>query len=364
MWTQGQKTKADPHCWCRQWLWPPVQWSLCHYNRCAPTSFCLTRLEPRDDHARPGALLPQVSPNAHSATKVPPISIPYPAPSEPKYINITAINIDALAEAWATVTIPAGIRPNQHGSLRCKVDTGASGNVMPLHIFAKLFPRHIPRDGKPTKLHPHDTTLMAYNGSNIPQFGTLDTATELTPKGHQCSKHLQTRWYVADSPGPTILGLPSSSNMEIVQLNCAITLTSRCDPPILPKKPKTEHAKDRHDLTSPFNSSEDLIKAYPNWFESIGGFTGTYHITLCDDAKPVVHAPRKCPIAMQPLVHEKLNEFIDQGIIFSSWRALLIGSLHLPIHGRQMGNYESALTQRIIIQLLDMITTKPLQWKK
>ena len=81
------------------------------------------------------------------------------------------------------------------------------------------------------------------------------------------------------------------------------------------KMQRTEHAKDRCDLTSPLNSSEDLIKAYADQFEGIGWFPGTYHISLHDDAKPVVHVPRKCPIAMQPLVHEKLSEFIDQGII-------------------------------------------------
>ena len=53
----------------------------------------------------------------------------------------------------------------------------------------------------------------------------------------------------------------------------------------------------------------------PNWFEGIGQFPGTYHITLHDDTEPVVHVPRKCPIAMQPLVCVKLDEFIDQGII-------------------------------------------------
>ena len=70
-----------------------------------------------------------------------PISMPSPGPNDPEHINITAINIDALTEAWATVTMPAEIGPNQHGSFRCKVNTGASGNVVPLHIFAKLFPR-------------------------------------------------------------------------------------------------------------------------------------------------------------------------------------------------------------------------------
>ena len=29
----------------------------------------------------------------------------------------------------------------------------------------------------------------------------------------------------------------------------------------------------------------------------------------------LVPGPRKCPIAMQPLVHEKIDEFINYGII-------------------------------------------------
>ena len=50
--------------------------------------------------------------NVHSATTVPSISMPYPAPSDPEHINITALNIDALTKAWANVTMPAEIGPN------------------------------------------------------------------------------------------------------------------------------------------------------------------------------------------------------------------------------------------------------------
>ena len=110
----------------------------------------------------------------------------------------------------------AGIGPNHCGSLQCKIDTGASGNVMSCYVFAKLFPSCITTDDKPTRLCPCDTKLTVFNGSNIPQFGVLDIAIEWTPKGHQCSNHLQTRCYVADSPGPAILGIPSSSKLGIV----------------------------------------------------------------------------------------------------------------------------------------------------
>ena len=70
------------------------------------------------------------------------------------------------------------------------------------------------------------------------------------------------------------------------------------------KKPTTEHEKVKQDLSNlkPLNTTEDLIQAYLDRFEGIGHFPGTYYITLCSDAKPVVHAPQKCPIAMWPLV--------------------------------------------------------------
>ena len=50
-------------------------------------------------------------------------------------------------------------------------------------------------------------------------------------------------------------------------------------------------------------------------------------------------------------------------VLMFQLKSLLIGFLHLPTHGRQMGNYESVSTQRILIQLLDVITTKSLPWK-
>ena len=58
------------------------------------------------------------------------------------------VSIDAMTEAYATVTIHTEIRPNQCRSLASKVDSGTDKNVMPLHILANLFPRHISANDK------------------------------------------------------------------------------------------------------------------------------------------------------------------------------------------------------------------------
>ena len=66
---------------------------------------------------------------------------------------------------------------------------------------------------------------------------------------------------------------------------------------------------------TPIDSWDKLVKAYQDRFKGIGRFPGTYQITLWDDAWPLVHASCKCPIAMRPLVCEKLDKILEQGII-------------------------------------------------
>ena len=65
----------------------------------------------------------------------------------------------------------------------------------------------------------------------------------------------------------------------------------------------------------PIKSTEDLIKEFPDRFEGIGRFPGEYKIHLRDDAEPVIHAPRKCPIAMKPKVKEELEKMEKLGVI-------------------------------------------------
>ena len=54
------------------------------------------------------------------------------------------------------------------------------------------------------------------------------------------------------------------------------------------------------------NSREDL-KAYSDQFKGIGKFPGTYCIYPREDAIPIVHISRKCPIVIRPLIDKKLE---------------------------------------------------------
>ena len=79
-------------------------------------------------------------------------------------------------------------------------------------------------NGEP-RLEISTTKLIAYNGMQIPQYGVLKCPLIWTPGNGAKPRHIQTKWYVADMPGPAILGLPISERLKVITLNCAVRIS-------------------------------------------------------------------------------------------------------------------------------------------
>ena len=62
-------------------------------------------------------------------------------------------------------------------------------------------------------------------------------------------------------------------------------------------------------------STDDLIKEFLDQFKAIGRFPGKYKIQLHHSVHPMIHDPRKCPIALCPKVKEHLNKMEHLGVI-------------------------------------------------
>ena len=132
--------------------------------------------------------------------------------------------------------------------------------MMPLRDFAKLFPNQLTKTGMPTGLRKCNTKLRAYNGTNIPQLGALDTPITWKDEETKEVNKMDTTFYITDTPGPAILGLPSCSRLKIVNLNCSVQLRKYGQP----IKTCKERAKVKQDMKNlkPINSNDDLIEAY------------------------------------------------------------------------------------------------------
>ena len=98
----------------------------------------------------------------------------------------------------------------------------------PLNLCQTL-PQLVNKIAIPTGLRKSNTKLRAYNGTNIP-VSALDTS--ITWKGEETKEvnKMDTTFYITNTPGPAILGLPSCSRLRIVNLNCSVQLRMHGQP--------------------------------------------------------------------------------------------------------------------------------------
>lgn len=189
--------------------------------------------------------------------------------------------------------------------LTVKVDTGAQGNVLPLRVFCRMFPRLLDADGypKPGAIRKPRVVLTAYNGTRIPQLGSITI-----PCRFKDGVWKDTDFYVTDCDGSPILGLPSSRALELISLNCAMTSSMPTMNSDCKKSPD-------HQNLGPIRDKKDLQDMYPDRFKGIGRFPGEFHITMKDDAQPCVQPPRKYPIQLKDEIKAELDRMESLKVI-------------------------------------------------
>ena len=184
----------------------------------------------------------------------------------------------------------------------CKIDTGAQGNVLPLRTFKKMYPEHADTPGNCTLLQKRPyVKLNAYNGTDILQHGIIKFMLRHKSTEKQWK---EAEFYVAETPGPIIVGKNTSVQLGVITVNCISEMTwkiTETNSPSVAQKP--------------IHNTEELVNLYPDRFTGIGKFKDKYHIDLRPNVKPVVHPPRKYPIHLKEEIHTELNNMVDLGVI-------------------------------------------------
>ena len=144
----------------------------------------------------------------------------------PREMIIDNISCQQCNEAYIVIKLPASASSKGTTSVCVKIDTRSGGNILPLCLFQQLHLKQTSLDSLPIGLDPVQTKLTAYNGSPIPLYGILHGPIlwqPNTPGAQPCMIH--SYWYIADTPGPALLGLPACKTLAVVQVNCAVGTT-------------------------------------------------------------------------------------------------------------------------------------------
>jgi hypothetical protein len=164
-------------------------------------------------------------------------------------------------------------------SVDCKLDSGAEANVMSLQTYRTL--------GTSSSMKPTASTLLAYNNTRIKPLGVASLTVKWKGVSHQLT------FYIVSHDAATILGLPSCCQLDIIRRVDAISSSP----------------------TPASQSTTDLLTEFAEVFTGLGRFPGQYHIVLADNAVPVIHPPRRVPLALQPKLKEALDAMERNGII-------------------------------------------------
>ncbi len=171
----------------------------------------------------------------------------------------------------AFVNIKVG--PKQH-EIKFKLDTGSSSNVIPLYEYTKL-------DMQCT-LQQTSRPLYGYGGERLVIKGKCNLKCK-----HKDIEMVMT-FYVVDTNAPPVLGLKGCIDFGLIKMVLSVTETQTEVP---------------------------VLEEFADVFKGIGLFPGECTIHLDPHATPVVHPPRRIPLALRSRLKEELENMERQGVI-------------------------------------------------
>ncbi|RXN08425.1 retrotransposon-like family member retr-1 [Labeo rohita] len=158
--------------------------------------------------------------------------------------------------------------------LTFKLDTGAECNVLSFKDFEKT-------SNKTTTLKKSNCTLVTYSGH------TMETKGKVWLKCGYKDTEFDLEFQIVEEDSPAILGREACSKLGLIK-----------------RVYKVEN-----------KNQTDILSEYQDVFTGLGCVPGLHHIQLNPDVAPVIHAPRKVPIALKEKVRMELKRMEDLGVI-------------------------------------------------
>ncbi len=177
--------------------------------------------------------------------------------------NVNGDNTEPTEDEWWVTVRMKGKR------IKLKIDSGAKANIISRKTYLRIA-------GK-VKLYKTKTKLMTYNKKEITVVGTWTIKT-----GYK-QKYNRLQFYV----------VPDSENIIGLRAAVALNLIQR-----------VYEVRD-----------SSILDEYADVFNGIGCFEKKHHVELKEDAKPVIHPPRKVPIALKGKLKNELDRLDKLGII-------------------------------------------------
>ena len=184
--------------------------------------------------------------------------------------------------------IMGGSKDIQHEEI-FEIDTGANCNILPERSLQKI--QH--KLEKTNKLRMYDGTIMTPLGKSL-----------IKVKNPKNDKKYKIEFVVVSDPNcQPIIGRDTSFQMGLLKIQEENIMTvNHTTMPTMTNETKSPMV-------------DELEEQFPQVLQGTGVFEGKYHLHLDPSVKPVVHPPRRVPVALRERLKTSLDDLEKQGII-------------------------------------------------
>ena len=184
---------------------------------------------------------------------------------------IDAVNAVSLSEWREELTI-------NNKKVIVQLDTGAKCNVMSLTTLKTL--------GGETTIQPTAAKLRSYSGHQIPIHGCTTLLCEHKDETYPM------KFYIAEGDVLSVLSAQACKDLNLVQrVNSVIDSSVITD------------------------ARPDILLEYPDLFQGLGCLPGKHTIRIDPTVVPVVHPPRKVPVALKGRIKDELERMVKAGVV-------------------------------------------------
>ena len=184
------------------------------------------------------------------------------------------------------------VKVNNSTDVAFQLDCGATCNLLSLKEFSSIM-----ENPKDLYLKKTSATLKMYNGTTMSPLGK----STLTCAKGEISKDVD--FFIIDQDVRPLLGAETCQELNLIKVMVDDILDPETVNSVNDKPQTSVLTKDR------------ILKDYSDVFEGLGCMDGLYHMEVDDNVKPVIHPPRKVPVALRDRLKEELDKLVKEEVI-------------------------------------------------
>lgn len=171
--------------------------------------------------------------------------------------------------------------PTPETEVQFQIDTGSQCDILPARIY-----KQVTGDTLLQRIKPCKKEIVSYTGEHRKVTGKVNLP--IWSGGHRKSLDFN----IIDGDYQPILSLNTSVALGFVSLhNCDVLALQ---------------------VESPYTAGHE---EFADVFEGLGALPGNYQIVIDENVPPVVHAPRRVPVALRLRIKTKLDELVERKVI-------------------------------------------------